>query len=117
MPETISQPTQMPPGTPIKWLLPFFLRPRQIFMWFSTSDRKYWLTPMLILTITTLTSVLVSGWLKAQNKYVDEGSLPADFQYYSPEQQAQYLQAIQVTQGPVFVYILPALVAMLRLVL
>ena len=115
MSETNSLPTPALSGPPVKWVPSFFIRPRRIFLSLSTPNRRYWLTPMLILTITTLANVLTSGWLKTQSAYIDEGSLPADFQYYSPEQQAQYMQAMQVTQGPVFVYILPALASMLGL--
>lgn len=42
-----------------------------------------------------------------------EVSYPPDFQYYTPEQQAQYTQAIQSTQGPVFVYVLPSITSLL----
>ena len=38
-----------------------------------------------------------------------EITYPPDYQYYTPEQQAQYMQAIQSTQGPVFVYVLPSI--------
>jgi hypothetical protein len=42
-----------------------------------------------------------------------EVTYPPDFQYYTPEQQAQYMQATQSTQGPVFIYVLPAISSLL----
>jgi hypothetical protein len=42
-----------------------------------------------------------------------EITYPPDFQYYTPEQQAQYMQAIQSTQGPVFIYVLPGIASLL----
>ena len=41
-------------------------------------------------------------------------NLPPDFQYYSPEQQAQFQQAMAATSSPVFLYVFPALVALSR---
>lgn len=96
----------------IKWIPSIFYRPRRIFENLTNSKRRYWLAPMLVLMVTILGNVLVSGWLKQQIATMGQDSLPADFQYYSPEQQTQYMQAMQVTQGPVFVYILPALAAL-----
>jgi hypothetical protein len=41
-----------------------------------------------------------------------EITYPPDYQY-TPEQQAQYMQAVQSTQGPVFVYVLPSVASLL----
>ncbi|OGO59618.1 MAG: hypothetical protein A2029_11035 [Chloroflexi bacterium RBG_19FT_COMBO_47_9] len=115
MSETITPPTQTLPGPLLKWVPVFVIKPRRIFENISTPNRRLWLAPMLILTITLLGNVMVSGWLKQQTASISEESLPPDFQYYSPEQQAQYMQAMQVTQGPVFVYVLPAITSILGL--
>jgi hypothetical protein len=56
-------------------------------------------------------NVIVSGRLKTQAALMGEITYPPD--YYTPEQQAQYLQAIQSTQGPVFIYVLPAIASLL----
>lgn len=42
-----------------------------------------------------------------------EITFPPDYQYYTPEQQAQFMQATQSTQGPVFVYVLPAIASVI----
>jgi hypothetical protein len=92
-----------------EWLPKIIFHPRQVFAWLAEQTRPIWLTPMLVLTITALALVLASGYLKQQAALMGEAPLPLDFEYYTPEQQAQYYQAMQATQGPVFVYVLPAL--------
>ena len=52
------------------------------------------------------------GRIKTQAASAGEISYPPDYQYYTPEQQAQYTQAIQSTQGPVFIYVLPILASL-----
>jgi hypothetical protein len=115
MADTISTPRQAVADPLIKWTPVIFYKPRRVFENLTSATRRYWMLPMLVLTITMLGTVLVSGWLKQQNAFIGEDQLPTDFQYYSPEQQAQYMQAMQVTQGPVFVYVLPALASTLGL--
>ncbi len=95
------------------WVPLLFLRPRQAFAKITAQNRGVWLTPMLILSITALALVLVTGWLKQQAALAGEISLPPDYDYYTAEQQAQYMQAAQATQGPVFMYVLPGIAAIL----
>jgi hypothetical protein len=60
-----------------------------------------------------LINVLLVGRIKSQAASLGEITYSPDYQYYTAEQQAQYMQAIQSTQGPVFVYVLPAISALL----
>ncbi len=89
------------------------MHPRQAFQNISRQSKSLWITPLLILTCLVLANTLVSGRVKNQAALSGEISYPPDFQYYTPEQQAQYMQAIQSTQSPVFVYVLPALGSLL----
>jgi hypothetical protein len=95
------------------WVPDVFFHPRRVFQNISTSTNAVWLTPLLILSCLVLINVLVAGRLKSQAALIGEISYPPDFQYFTPEQQAQYTQAIQSTQGPVFVYVLPAITSLL----
>ncbi len=96
------------------WALPTLFSPRKTFARITAQAGSLWLTPMLILTVTTLLLVAVSGWLKGQA--AGQGlNIPADYQYYTPEQQAQFQQISQAQQGPVFSYVLPGLVALGRI--
>lgn len=96
-----------------EWVPQVLFRPRRAFQRISSSPTATWLTPLLILTCLVLISTLLSGRLKNQAAMSGEITYPPDYQYYTPEQQAQYTQAIQSTQGPVFVYVLPAIVSLL----
>jgi hypothetical protein len=96
------------------WALPALFKPRKAFARITAQAGSLWLTPMLILTLTTLLLVGVSGWVKGQAAGTS-ANLPADYQYYTPEQQAQFQQISQVQQGPVFLYVFPALLGLGRI--
>ena len=87
--------------------------PGQAFKIITTYIKPVWLTPILILSIVVFLNIMVSGRIKNQLALSDEITYPPDFQNYPPEQQAQYMQAIQSTQGPVFTYVLPAISSLL----
>lgn len=84
-----------------------FLRPRQAFQEISAEARATWLTPMLVLTLTAVLVVVVAGYLKTRAAMMGEVQLPPDWQYWTPEMQANYMQAQAATQGPVFMYVIP----------
>jgi len=97
------------------WLFPLLLRPRATFAKIASLGRASWLTPLLVLTVTNLLAVAVAGPIKITAAQNGEVKLPPAYQYWSPDQQAQYLQAQQLTAtGPVFIYVFPAIVAVLR---
>jgi hypothetical protein len=62
---------------------------------------------MLLLSLTAILVVMVAGYLKTRAAMMGEIPLPPDWQWWSPDQQNNYMQAQQATQGPVFMYILP----------
>jgi hypothetical protein len=96
-----------------EWVMDVIFRPRRAFKRISSSTTAIWITPLLILSCLVLINTLVAGRLKSQAAVMGAISYPPDYQYYTPEQQAQYTQAIQSTQGPVFVYVLPAIISLL----
>jgi len=95
-----------------EWVLPVFFRPRRTFAKIAAQPICVWLVPMLILTLAALAAVLSAGWIKQAAALSGEMQLPPDFQYYPPEMQAQYMQAMQATSSPVFLYVFPAIVAL-----
>ena len=97
----------------IAWVPEILFHPRRCFQRIASFTTPVWLTPLLILTLVTLINVLSIGRIKSQAVLMGEITYPPDFEYYTPEQQAQYLQAIQSTQGPVFIYVLPAITSIL----
>ena len=84
-------------------------RPRQGFQEMASESRGTWLTPMLLLSITAILVVMVAGYLRSRAALTGEVPLPPDWQFWTPEMQNNYMQAQQATQGPVFLYIIPAL--------
>ncbi|HSL29169.1 MAG TPA: Yip1 family protein [Anaerolineales bacterium] len=83
------------------------IRPRDAFREMAAESRPTWLTPMLVLTITAILVVIVSGYLRTRAAMMGEIQLPQDWEFWSPEMQNNYMQAQQATQGPVFMYIMP----------
>src|SRR4030042_1001398 len=93
------------------WVPEMLLHPRRCFQRIASFTNPVWLTPLLILSFAVLINVLLVGRIKSQAAINGDITYPP--QYYTPEQQAQFTQAIQSTQGPVFVYVLPAITALL----
>jgi hypothetical protein len=95
------------------WLLPALLQPRQTFARIAAASAGTWLTPILVLILITLVRVLVSGSIKEAAAATGQITLPPGFEYYTPEQQAQFQQAMSATNGPIFNYALPAVLALI----
>jgi len=96
------------------WVLPTLFRPRQTFARIVSQETAVWLTPLVILSLTALLLVFDSGSIKQAAAATGQVSLPENFQYYSPEQQAQFQQAMAATSSPVFLYVFPAILALAR---
>ena len=96
------------------WLLPALFQPRRTFPRIAAVETAVWQTPILILILTGLIRTLVNGSVKAAaGLAANSGTPPPGFEYYTPEQQAQLQQAMAATSGPVFTYLLPAVVTVL----
>lgn len=97
------------------WLLPALFQPRRTFARIAAVETAVWQTPILILILTSLIRTLVAGSVKAAANLAaaNNGTPPPGFEYYTPEQQAQLQQAMAATSGPVFTYLLPAVVTII----
>lgn len=91
-----------------KRLLTFFGHPRQVFSEICQSESSVWLVPLLTLSLLILVNILIAGPIH-QSIAQSGTNLPADFDYYTAEQQQQYLQAQSSTASPVFAYVFPAI--------
>lgn len=111
MSEPISAPRPSFPAQ-LAWIPGFFFRPRSRFASINAQGGNMWLVPMLVLSVTTLLYVIARGWVGAHLAALGEVPLPPDWQYWTPDMQNQYTQAQQATQGPVFLYVIPALSAL-----
>lgn len=105
---------QAPRRFRIDWVLPALFRPKRVFPAIAEHPSDTWPTPILLLTLTALLAVLVAGPLRRELALNTPPQLPPDFQYYTPEHQAQILQAQQATAGTTFTHLFPALGALAR---
>jgi hypothetical protein len=99
--------TKPPFRFPAKFAFSFILHPSDGFQKIAGQPRGSWSTPMLIVSLAAVLCLIATGWLTQQAALMGTPSLPPDFDYFTPEQQAQYLQAAQATQGITFIYVLP----------
>jgi hypothetical protein len=113
MTEAAVSPIEPPRRFRFNWIPDVLLRPCQAFRTIAAQSTSVWLTPMLVLTLTGLIRVLLAGSIRQAAAASGNITLPPDFQWYSPEQQAQIMQAMQAMQGPVFTYVFPAIGALL----
>src|SRR5689334_5364862 len=85
------------------WIFPALFRPRATFAKIAALGRATWLTPMLVLMLSSLLAIVVAGPIKIAAAQNGEVTLPDVYQYWSPEQQQQYLANQQlVATGPEF---------------
>lgn len=75
------------------WLVTVFVRPGKAMREIASEDRSVWWLPMLLLTVLTLASVLVAGPLRKEKALNAQIQTPDSFQWMTPEQQEQYMQA------------------------
>lgn len=107
-------------GPPRRWnsglILPTLFQPRQTLAGISAADRSLVSTPLFVLAILGIISALVAGSIKEAIAASGQITLPPGFEWYTPEQQAQFQQAMTATSGPVFLYVLPAVMAVLGVI-
>ncbi len=111
----MTEPTPQPNRFKLSQIPAFLIHPRQEIQRLAAEERSAWLVPMLVLTVMLLLRIAVSGHYQAQAAALGQTTLPADWQWWTTDMQNNYMQAMQATQGPVFVYIIPALTSLARL--
>ncbi|MCA9974038.1 MAG: YIP1 family protein [Anaerolineales bacterium] len=99
------------------WLPSLLFRPRRALAQIAAAETAVWQTPIALLAVTALIRALVAGGIRQAAAAMGQMQLPPGWEYYTPEQQAQFQQAMSATSGPVFVYLLPAVMAVLGVVL
>jgi hypothetical protein len=99
----------------LKQIAAFLIHPRQGLEGLAANERPAWQMPMLILSIFFLLRTILSGYLQARESSLGQAALPTDWQWWTPDMQNNYMQAMQATQGPVFVYIIPAVTGLIKI--
>lgn len=85
----------------------FLLHPSATFAAFGGDSPRGWLAPMGLLSLSLVARLILTGRLQLRLAGMGAAPLPTDWQWWTPEMQANYMQAMQATQGPTFVYIIP----------
>lgn len=99
----------------IKRLLFFLRHPGKFFEELAADRHAAWQLPMLLLSLTAVLRVVVTGILRTRAAAMGEITLPVDWQWWSPDMQNNYLQGIQATQGPAYVFIIPGVTSLIGL--
>jgi Yip1-like protein len=113
MTEVASLPFEPPRRFHFDWVLPALFRPRRALARIAGQAGDVWLTPILIVMVAAVAHALVAGWLKQTAALSGPINLPSDFQYWSPDQQNQFMQAQAAASGPVFLYVFPSILSAL----
>jgi len=95
-----------------EWVLPLFFRPARTLKTVVERDHPVWQTPLLILSVLAILVVLVGAPIRTQLSQ-QVGELPPDFQYWPPDQQEQYFASQANKANPLFIYLFPALGALI----
>ena len=91
-----------------EWLPSILIKPRSTILTINKESKPLWLTPLLTLSILALLVVLVAAPIR-RNTIQMGLTTPPDFQYYSAEQQTQFMNAQATQTSPIFLYVLPLL--------
>ena len=100
-----------------KRIVPLLIRPRTTLARIVEEDRPSSRAPILLLLLATIAHALLAGSINAAARAGGEVVLPPNSEFWTPEQQAQFLQAATATNNPTFNYVLPALGAVLGVLL
>ena len=82
------------------WILPVLLHPKKAFAEITSQNQAVWLTPLLLLSLLIVLNVLAAGSAQAATSSVGQVT-PPDYEYYSPQMQDQFTEAMQATTDPV----------------
>lgn len=88
-----------------QWFLPILIKPRKTLAEIAEKEYAVWIAPLVVLMVSALILVLVSSPFIGQSS--QNGSQPEMFQYYSPEQQQQYEDAVNMGASPVVTIVFP----------
>jgi hypothetical protein len=92
----------------LSWLPALIIKPRAILHTINEQQKNVWLTPLLVISALAILMVLVAAPIR-RNTIQMGLTTPPDFQYYSPEQQAQFLNAQATQTSPLFLYVFPVI--------
>jgi hypothetical protein len=95
-----------------EWVLPLFLHPRRTLEQVRKQENGVWLAPLLVLSALAIIAMICAGGPRQLAAEMGT-NLPPNFQWYTPEQQQQFLDAMANARGPFFMIVLPAASALI----
>lgn len=98
------------------WLWGIFLKPRKTLAEVVSAGRGVWFPAILVLCLSAVLLAVANGAIRQRIGLDNPAQLPEYFQYYSQEQQQQFMNALQATSGTTFVFVLPAMAAIAKVV-
>jgi hypothetical protein len=98
----------------VKLLLNFLVNPNKVIDELNGMPGAIWITPMVLLTGMLVVRLVVAGVLQTRAAALGQTVLPADWQWWTPEMHNNYTQALQVTRGPVFIFIIPIVTSLVK---
>ncbi len=96
------------------WLAGIFLKPRKTLKKIVEAEKAVWFPALLVLCVTAIILVIANGIIRQRIGLDNPATLPEYFQYYSQEQQQQFMNALQATNSTAFIFILPAMAAIVK---
>jgi hypothetical protein len=90
------------------WIPPLFIKPRKTTAEIVAAEKPVWITPLVVLSLLVIIAALIAAPLRREAIQMGT-NLPADFQYYSPEQQEQFYAAQATQTSPLFLFVFPIL--------
>lgn len=92
----------------VDWLLQLVIKPKKTLDLILGGTKANWQTPLLVLAIAGILEAVIAGPIK--KTAIEMGTnLPPGFEFYSPEQQQQFMQAQASQSSPLFLYVFPIL--------
>lgn len=90
-----------------RWFLDIFITPRRVFNTLASFQNHAWAMPMLLLTALIILASIAGGPARLQHTIMNLNQPPADFEFWSAEQQNQFYEGQTAMQGPLFTVFFP----------
>lgn len=95
----------------LKWLFSMFFKPGKSLLEIAEKSHAVWIAPLMILMVSALLVVFVSAPIIGQSSQIT--TPPEGFEYFSPDQQQQYAEAVAVGTSPMVTLIFPLVIRIL----
>lgn len=89
----------------LKWFFPLFFKPGKALAEIGEKNYSVWLAPLVLLMVSALVLVLVS--VPIISAAAPQVTPPEGFEYYSPQQQQQFSEAVGVNSSPMVTTVFP----------